>query len=87
MSERQAFGPNLRRLRVQRGLLALPPDEKLFDELLQIKARANSVGKVLLESKDDLRARLGRSPDRADALAMAFSADSGYSIGCASAVL
>ena len=72
---------------LQRGRIALPADEKLFDELLQVKARSNSVGKVLLESKDDLRARLGRSPDRADALAMAFHADSGYSVGVASAAL
>jgi len=72
---------------LQRGRIALPADEKLFDELLQIKARTNSVGKIQLESKDDLRARLGRSPDRADALAMAFHADSGYSVGVASAAL
>ena len=63
---------------LERGRVALPADEKLFDELLQIKARTNSVGKLQLESKDDLRVRLGRSPDRADALAQAWAADSGY---------
>lgn len=68
---------------MQRGRIALPPDEKCFDELLQIKARPNSVGKLQLESKDELRGRLGRSPDRADALAQAWAADSGYSIGVA----
>ena len=33
-------------------------------------------GKLQLEGKDELRARLGRSPDRADAVAMAFADDS-----------
>lgn len=32
----------------------------------------DSNGKILVESKDDIRARLGRSPDMADALLMAF---------------
>jgi hypothetical protein len=54
------------------GKIALPRDEKLFDELAGIKWRVNSGGKIQLESKDDTRARLGRSPDRADAVAMAF---------------
>ena len=54
------------------GHIALPRDEKLFDELAGIKWRVNSTGKIQLESKDDTRTRLGRSPDRADAVAMAF---------------
>jgi hypothetical protein len=33
----------------------------------------NSTGKVQIEPKDELRARIGRSPDRVDALAMAFA--------------
>ena len=30
-------------------------------------------GRIQLESKDDVRKRLGRSPDRADAVALAFA--------------
>lgn len=33
----------------------------------------NSTGKVQIEAKDELRSRIGRSPDRADAAAMAFA--------------
>jgi hypothetical protein len=32
-------------------------------------------GKVQIKSKDELRARIGRSPDRADAVAMLFATD------------
>ena len=34
-----------------------------------------STGKIQLEAKDDIRTRLGRSPDRADAVTMAFAVD------------
>lgn len=53
--------------------VALPADERLFDELTATRWKANSAGKVAIESKDALRARLGRSPDRADAVSMAFA--------------
>ena len=53
--------------------VALPRDEKLCDELLAIRWSTASDGKIRLESKDDTRARLGRSPDRAGAVAIAFS--------------
>ena len=36
--------------------------------------RQPPAGKVALESKDDLKARIGRSPDRADAVSQAFGA-------------
>lgn len=61
----------VRRL-LEAGLIALPRDEKLFDELAGMQWRVNSSGKIQIEAKDDMRARLGRSPDRADAVAMAF---------------
>lgn len=35
----------------------------------------NAAGRLQLESKDDIRERLGRSPDMADALAMTFFSD------------
>jgi len=55
------------------GLIALPRDEALFDELAAIRWRATSNGKIQIEPKDDLKNRLGRSPDRADAVVLAFS--------------
>jgi hypothetical protein len=63
---------HLRRL-LEEGRIALPRDEKLFDELAATRWKVNSTGKVQIEPKDDLRARIGRSPDRADAAAMAFA--------------
>ena len=63
--------------RLERGTIALPPDDMLADELCAIRWRPATDGRLELESKEELRARLGRSPDRADALAMAFAGD-GY---------
>jgi hypothetical protein len=66
---------------LERGRIALPRDEALFAELLQTRwALVDSSGKIKIEAKDDIRARLGRSPDRADALVYAF-ADGGTSGG------
>lgn len=51
---------------------ALPPDSELAEELSQTKWSFMSNGKVKIESKEDLKSRLKRSPDKADALAMTF---------------
>ena len=40
-------------------------------ELVAIKYKFTPKGQIQIESKDDLRKRLGRSPDRADALVLA----------------
>jgi hypothetical protein len=47
-------------------------DRKLIQELTAIKLRQLTGSEAYyLESKDDLKKRLGRSPDRADATALA----------------
>jgi hypothetical protein len=61
----------LRRM-LERGEIALPPDAKLADELCAMRWSIGLDGKVQIEAKDELRARIGRSPDRSDAVAMAF---------------
>ena len=61
----------LRKL-LEEGAITLPPDPKLRDELLAIRWSVTPTGAVRIESKDDLRPRLGRSPDRADALVMCW---------------
>jgi hypothetical protein len=53
-------------LRLQR--IAIPKDQKLFEELTAIEYEEPG-GKITVMPKDDIRHRLGRSPDRADALA------------------
>lgn len=50
-----------------------PTDDELASQLLSIKYKPNSRGQILLESKDDMKKRGMPSPDRADALAMAFA--------------
>ncbi len=51
--------------------LALPPDPELLADLCAPKWLIRSRG-IQIESKDDIKARLGRSPDKGDALVMAF---------------
>ena len=46
--------------------------ESTIAQLLDPKWELNSRGQILIEKKDDIRKRLGRSPDNADALLMAF---------------
>jgi hypothetical protein len=57
---------------LEAGEVALPRDEGLFDELLAIRWKPTSDGKIQIEAKEELKSRLGRSPDRADAASMAF---------------
>jgi len=53
--------------------LALPPEEAALADELAIRFRLTARGRIAVEPKDRLRARLGRSPDRADALALSFA--------------
>ncbi|MBA2226730.1 hypothetical protein [Thermogemmata fonticola] len=50
--------------------LALPPDPDLARDLLAVRYALRAQG-ITVESKDDLRKRLGRSPDAGDAVALA----------------
>lgn len=49
---------------------AIPDDPLLEAELLAPEYRFDARGRYVVESKDDTKARLRRSPDRADALAL-----------------
>jgi hypothetical protein len=51
---------------------ALPPDQELAEELTQTEWEFLSNGKIKIEAKEDLKKRLKRSPDKADALANTF---------------
>ncbi len=62
---------NLRQM-ITNGEVFLPSDKELMGELASLKYSFNSVGQLLVESKDDMRKRGVRSPDRADALMLAF---------------
>jgi hypothetical protein len=64
---REALDPEYSRI-------AMPPDKALRREMLAAKWRLRS-GKIQIEAKDDIKARLGRSPDLADAYVLAWWAD------------
>lgn len=55
------------------GNVQLPKDEELISDLCSVNKKYDGMGRLGLESKDDLKKRLGRSPDRADALALTFA--------------
>lgn len=50
----------------------LPPDERLIEEL-KTPRYAEKNGYIRVESKDEMKARIGRSPDRADAFCLTFT--------------
>lgn len=62
------------RQRLDRAEIQLPDDDELFADLTAMRYGFDQQGRVTLEPKDAIRAKLGHSPDRADAVALALSA-------------
>ena len=62
---------NLRQL-VLDGQLEIPADNELVGQLAALRYTFNSLGQLVMESKEDMRRRGVPSPDKADALMMAF---------------
>ncbi len=60
------------RERLEQGTISFPDDEELVADLAGLRYMFTPDGKIQLESKDEVRNRLGRSPDRGDAVALAF---------------
>ena len=54
------------------GAIAIPDDAELAGQLASLKPGQNSRGQLFIEKKDEARARGLPSPDKADALMMAF---------------
>lgn len=50
----------------------LPDDDELFQELTEVQYKFTSNGAIQIEPKEDIRARLKRSPDKFDSLANTF---------------
>lgn len=50
----------------------LPPDGRFDEEATEIKWSFRSDGRILIEPKEDIKKRIGRSPDLFDALANTF---------------
>ncbi len=52
----------------------IPRDERLIEQLATVRYKFQSNGRLLVESKDEIRKRMrGQSPDEADALALTFA--------------
>jgi len=52
--------------------ISIPDDVDLKKELKEIRYKFSSERKIKIEPKDEMKKRLGRSPDKADALMLAF---------------
>ena len=55
--------------------VSLPYDDQLLSELVAVKYKFTSSGKLQIESKDDMRRRGLASPDAADAVCLAFATE------------
>ena len=67
---------NLRQLFLD-GSMCIPPDNELVGQLAGLHYTFNSLGRVLIESKEEMRQRSVPSPDKADALMLAFLSNKG----------
>ncbi len=56
----------------ENGVISIPDDLELIAQLSSIKYKINSRGQLQMESKEDMKKRGTKSPDKADALALAF---------------
>ena len=63
---------NLRDLIIQKKI-ALPKNTLLANELASIRYEYTGKSQIKIEAKDEIKKRLGKSPDIADALALAFA--------------
>jgi hypothetical protein len=53
--------------------IALPPDEDMIGDLSCVKYKVDGHGRIRVESKDDIKKRIGHSPDDGDAVVLAFA--------------
>ena len=63
------------RRRFAEGDIQIPDDADLAGQLLSLRYEMTSSGRVKIERKPSMKARGLASPDKADALALAFMAD------------
>lgn len=58
----------------------IPNDDELLDDLCSVNKSYDSRGRLILEKKEDVKKRIGRSPDKADAFVLTF-AEPVYDVG------
>jgi len=59
--------------RINPNPIALPKDDELLGDLCGIKYKFTSKGQIRVEPKEEMKKRIGRSPDRGDAVVLAFT--------------
>lgn len=64
------------RTRLEEGTLVIPDDPVLLGQLTGMRYRVNSRGRIVIESKEEMRKRGLPSPDEGDALVMAVASAS-----------
>lgn len=98
VAEASAFNPQANRLRddlwlqcrdwLKSGNAKLPKDHKvakeLREELVAVSYTYSGTGKIIIESKDQMRRRMRRSPDIADALCLTFAGSAAMYLGTTS---
>lgn len=62
----------------ENGMMSIPNDQELIEELTTIKYKKNNKKQILIESKDDIKRRIKRSPDKADSLSITFERGFNY---------
>lgn len=72
-NRRAEMWDNLRAWLDDKPAVQLPADEELMDDLTSVNKKYDRRGRLQLEEKDEVKKRLGRSPDKADALALTFA--------------
>ena len=65
---------------LEAGRFGLPDRDSLQADLVSVGYKYTSEGKLLLESKQDIRKRGLPSPDEADAVALCFSEPDGSAV-------
>lgn len=70
-----------KRLQQKLQYISLPDDDELIGELSSMSYIISNNGKTALEPKDKHKQKLGRSPDKADAIALSFFDDFIYDEG------
>lgn len=63
------------RERFEKGEIAIPDDTALISELAALRYGYDQKARIKLEPKDEAKSRLGRSPDRADSVMLAYAGD------------
>ncbi len=58
---------------LREGKMSLPLDNLLAADLTTPKYGADGYGRILIEAKDEIRKRIGRSPDSGDSLALTYA--------------